>query len=105
MGETSTILNKKRSVTAKAGSAGASAIYINRKSLEAALRKNTSLKAIIEKTQLRLMDSNNQSEELSRLLNSVVTKIDEGKSAINDVKDLVNKAKKKISSLVNSNLD
>ena len=31
LGETSTILNKKRSVTAKAGPNGASAIYINKK--------------------------------------------------------------------------
>ena len=105
LGETSTILNKKRSVTAKAGPSGASAIYINKKSLEAQLRKNTSLKAIIEKTQLRLMDSNNQSEELSQLLTRVIKKIDEGSSALQDIKDLVSKAKIKISSLVNANLD
>ena len=105
LGETSTILNKRRSVTAKAGPTGASAVYINKKSLENHLKGNTSLKAIVEKTQLRLMDSNNQSEELSRLLSDVITKIDEGSSAINDVKDLVNMAKTKISSLLNSNLD
>ena len=105
LGETSTILNKRRSVTAKAGPTGASAVYINKKSLENQLKENTSLKAIVEKTQLRLMDSNNQSEELSRLLSDVITKIDEGSSAINDVKDLVNMAKTKISSLLNSNLD
>ena len=105
LGETSTILNKKRSVTAKAGPNGASAIYINKKSLETQLRKNTSLKAIIEKTQLRLLDSNNQSEELSKILNNVITKIDKGSSALNDVKDLVSRAKTKLSSLVNANLD
>ena len=105
LGETSTILNKKRSVTAKAGPNGASAIYINKKSLEAQLSKNTSLRAIIEKTQLRLMDSNNQSEELSQLLTRVIKKIDEGSSALQDIKDLVSKAKIKISSLVNANLD
>ena len=105
LGETSTILNKKRSVTAKAGPTGASAIYINKKSLEAQLRKNTSLKAIIEKTQLRLMDSNNQSEELSQLLNNVISKIDEGSSTLNEIKGLVSRAKTKISSLVNANLD
>ena len=105
LGETSTILNKKRSVTAKAGPTGASAVYINKKSLEKALKKNSSLKAILEKTQLRLLESNNQSEELSRLLANVVLKIDEGKSAMSDVKDLVNVAKKRIISLINSNLD
>ncbi len=105
LGETSTILNKKRSVTARAGPTGASAVYINKKNLETALKKNSSLRAILEKTQLRLMDSNNQSEELSKLLSKVVKKIDEGKSAMNDVKALVTAAKKKISFLVNSNLD
>ena len=105
LGETSTILNKKRSVTAKAGPNGASTIYINKKKLEAQLKKNTSLKAIIEKTQLRLMDSNNQSEELSQLLNNVIAKIDEGNAALNDIKDLVSRAKTKIFSLVNANLD
>ena len=105
LGETSTILNKKRSVTAKAGPNGASAVYINKKNLESALRDNTALKAIIEKTQLRLMASNNQSEELSRILNKVIIKIDQGKDAMNGVKDLIGEAKKKISSLVNSNLD
>ena len=105
LGETSTILNKKRSVTAKAGPNGASAIYINKKKLEAQLKKNTSLKAIIEKTQLRLMDSNNQSEELSQLLNNVIAKIDEGNAALNDIKDLVSRAKTKIFSLVTANLD
>ena len=34
LGETSTILNKRRSVTAKAGLTGASAVYINKKSFE-----------------------------------------------------------------------
>ena len=105
LGETSTILNKKRSVTARAGPVGASAVYINKRNLENALRKNTALKAILEKTQLRLMDSNNQSEELSNLLSSMVKKINHGKTALNDIKDLVTVAKKKIASLVNSNLD
>jgi len=48
LGETSTILNNKRSVTAKAGSQGATAVYLNKKDFEAALKINTSLKAIIE---------------------------------------------------------
>ena len=105
LGETSTILNKKRSVTAKAGPSGASAIHINKETLEVALRKNKALKAILEKTQLRLIDSNNQSEELSNLLSNMVKKIDEGKSAMNEIKDLVTLVKKKITIIVNSNLD
>ena len=105
LGETSTILNNKRSVTAQAGSKGASAVYLDKKDFEAKLNINTSLKAIIEKTQLRLMESNKQSAELSGLLNKVMVSIDEGETAIRDVKKLIGKAKTKIASLVNSNLD
>ena len=105
LGETSTILYNKRSVTAQAGSKGASAVYLDKKDFEATLNINTSLKAIIEKTQLRLMESNKQSAELSDLLNKVMVSIDEGETAIRDVKKLIGKAKTKIASLVNSNLD
>ena len=105
LGETSTIFNNKRSVTAQAGSKGASAVYLDKKDFEAILNINTSLKAIIEKTQLRLMESNKQSAELSDLLNKVMVSIDEGETAIRDVKKLIGKAKTKIASLVNSNLD
>ena len=104
-GETSTIFNNKRSVTAQAGSRGASAVYLNKKDFEAALKINTSLKAIIEKTQLRLMESNKQSVELSSLLNKIMTSINAGETAMKDVKELVSIASKKITLLVNSNLD
>ena len=105
LGETSTIFNNKRSVTAQAGSKGASAVYLDKKDFEAILNINTSLKAIIEKTQLRLMESNKQSAEFSDLLNKVMVSIDEGETSIRDVKKLIGKAKTKIASLVNSNLD
>ena len=104
-GETSTIFNNKRSVTANAGSKWASAVYLNIKDFEATLKNNTSLKAIIEKTQLRLMESNKQSVELSDLLNKILVSINEGETAIKDVKKLVAIASKKITLLVNSNLD
>ena len=105
LGETSTIFNNKRSVTAQAGSRGASAVYLNKKDFEAALKINTSLKAIIEKTQLRLMESNKQSVELSSLLNKIMTSINAGEAAMKDVKKLVSIASKKITLMVNSNLD
>tara|TARA_Y100001960_G_C14615795_1_gene798142 strand:+ start:88 stop:561 length:474 start_codon:yes stop_codon:yes gene_type:complete len=105
LGETSTILNIKRSITAKAGPSGAAAIYINKPNLRSLLKKNTALAAIIEKTQLRLMDSNKQSEDLSNLLNNMIKKIDEGERAIGDLRSLVEDAKSRLSSLVNSNLD
>jgi CRP-like cAMP-binding protein len=105
LGETSTILNNKRSVTAQAGSKGASAVYLNKKDFEAALKINTSLKAIIEKTQLRLIESNKQSAELSNLLNKIMININAGETANKDVKKLLSVASKKITLMVNSNLD
>ena len=105
LGETSTIFNNKRSVTAQAGSKGASAVYLDKKDFEAILNINTSLKAIIEKTQLRLMESNKQSAELSDLLNKVMVSIDGSEPTIKDVRKIIGKATTKIASLVNSNLD
>tara|TARA_Y100000385_G_C12671773_1_gene458297 strand:- start:55 stop:528 length:474 start_codon:yes stop_codon:yes gene_type:complete len=105
LGETSTILNNKRSVTAQAGSKGASAVHLDKKDFEATLNINTSLKAIIEKTQLRLMESNKQSAELSDLLNKIMVSINEGETAIKDVKKLVSIASKKITFQLNSNQD
>ena len=105
LGETSTILSNKRSVTAQAGSKGASAVHLDKKDFEATLNINTSLKAIIEKTQLRLMESNKQSAELSDLLNKIMVSINEGETAIKDVKKLVSIASKKITFQLNSNQD
>ena len=105
LGETSTILNNKRSVTAQAGSKGASAVHLDKKDFEATLNINTSLKAIIEKTQLRLMESNKQSAELSDLLNKIMVSMNEGETAIKDVKKLVSIASKKITFQLNSNQD
>ncbi len=105
LGETSTILNIKRSITAKAGPSGAAAIFINKPNLKVLLNRNKALAAIIEKTQLRLMDSNKQSEDLSKLLNNMIKKIDEGDKAMGDLRNLVEDAKSRLSSLVNLNLD
>ena len=105
LGETSTILSNKRSVTAQAGYKGASAVHLDKKDFEATLNINTSLKAIIEKTQLRLMESNKQSAELSDLLNKIMVSINEGETAIKDVRKLISIASKKITFQLNSNLD
>ena len=105
LGETSTILNVRRSITAKAGPSGAAAIFINKRNLTSLLKKNKALAAIIEKTQLRLMDSNKQSEDLSNVLNNMIKKIDKGEKAMGDLRNIVEDAKSRLSSLVNSNLD
>ena len=105
LGETSTILNLKRSVTAKAGKNGATALYINLRKLHSLLRQNVELAAIIEKTQLRLIDSNKQSEELSNILTDTIEKIQKGKKSPKELTRIITEVKDTLTALATSNLD
>ena len=105
LGETSTILNLKRSVTAKAGKNGATALYINLRKLHSLLRQNVALAAIIEKTQLRLIDSNKQSEELSNILTDTIEKIQKGKKSPKELTRIITEVKDTLTALATSNLD
>ena len=105
LGETSTILNLRRSVTAKAGKAGATAKYINLKKLHSLLNKNVALAAIVEKTQLRLIDSNKQSEEFSKILTEIIEKIQKGKKSTKELTAIISEVKDKLTALANSNRD
>lgn len=105
LGETSTILATKRSVSAKAGPVGASAVHISKTKLKSQLKKNKTLAIIIEKTQLRLLASNRQSEELSNLMGFILEKIKKGDQTVSDLTSLIDKTKSKIQTLINSNLD
>ena len=105
LGETSFILGLKRSVTAKAGPSGASALYINRNKLQKIIKKNKALGAVIKKTQLRLMDSNKQSEELYNILNEIVSNINLNDKKKETLKKLVEKAKQKVSKISLTNID
>ena len=64
-GESSIILETKRTVTAKTGKFNVFASFIPKKNFLQLIEKNTALSAIIKKTQLRLIDSNHQSQELT----------------------------------------
>ena len=105
LGETSFILGLKRSVTAKVGPSGARALYINRNKLQKIIKKNKALGAVIKKTQLRLMDSNKQSEELYNILDEIVSNINLNDKKKETLKKLVEKAKQKVSKISLTNID
>ena len=98
-GESSTILNAERSVTAKAAGFEVRAIHINTQNLKKLIKNNIALGAIIHKTQLRLIDSNNQSQELSSILDSILSKVNETGKIAEDLHSLVLMAKEKVKKL------
>ena len=83
-GESSLLLNKKRSVAAKAGENGASAHLIPKAHITSLQEEAPLLAAILRKVQLRLEDSNNQSVELAKqievILNLVKTQKETNKT-------------------------
>ena len=83
-GESSLLLNKKRSIAAKAGENGASAHLIPKAHITSLQEQAPLLAAILRKVQLRLEDSNNQSVELAKqvevILNLVKTQKETNKA-------------------------
>ena len=71
-GESSLLLDKKRSVAAKAGATGACAHLIPKAHLKALQGEAPLLAAILRKVQLRLEDSNNQSVELAKQIEVIL---------------------------------
>ena len=71
-GESSLLLNKKRSVAAKAGENGASAHLIPKAHILSLQKEAPLLAAILRKVQLRLEDSNNQSVELAKQIEVIL---------------------------------
>ena len=71
-GESSLLLNKKRSVAAIAGENGASAHLIPKTHLTSLQEEAPLLAAIMRKVQLRLEDSNNQSVELAKQIEVIL---------------------------------
>ena len=71
-GESSLLLNKKRSIAAKAGENGASAHLIPKAHITSLQKEAPLLAAILRKVQLRLEDSNNQSVELAKQIEVIL---------------------------------
>ena len=65
-------MNKKRSVAAKAGENGASAHLIPKAHMTSLQEEAPILAAIMRKVQLRLEDSNNQSDELAKQIEVIL---------------------------------
>mgnify|MGYP001201998053 CR=1 FL=1 len=70
-GETSLLLEAKRSVSVIAGGSGATARKIPKSYFDEIRQKDIVVAALIRKTQLRLIDSNEQSNELSNELEQI----------------------------------
>ena len=88
-GESSIILKTKRTVTAKSGKFPVFASFIPRSNFQYLMRKDSALSAIIKKTQLRLLDSNNQSQELSDEIEKLASLIEKTKSDSKKVEKII----------------
>lgn len=97
-GETSIILKTKRTVTAKAGKQNVFANFIPKANFLQLIEKNIALSAIIKKTQLRLIDSNNQSQELTNEIEKLATLIEKTKSDTTKIDKIIEGIKKKLNS-------
>ena len=97
-GESSIILATKRTVTAKTGKFNVFASFIPKKNFLQLIEKNTALSAIIKKTQLRLIDSNHQSQELTNEIEKLASLIEKTKSDTKKVDKIIEDIKKKLNS-------
>ena len=79
-GETSLLLETTRSVSVVTGGSGATARKIPKSYFDEIRRKDIVVAALIRKTQLRLMDSNQQSNELSNELDRISAALEEALS-------------------------
>ena len=97
-GESSITLTSKRTVTAKTGKFNVFASFIPKKNFLQLIEKNTALSAIIKKTQLRLIDSNHQSQELTNEIEKLASLIEKTKSDTKKVDKIIEDIKKKLNS-------
>ncbi len=95
-GDASLVLKKPRSVTAIAGEHEVHALFLPARSIGNFLQQNKVISALIRKTHLRLIDSNIQSEELSKDLEKLMAMMKKNESISEDVTTLVEKMRKKV---------
>ena len=98
-GETSCILKTNRSVKAIAGEHKVMATKIPHFALKKMMNGDRVMSAILRKTQLRLMDSNNQSKDLAIDLDSVLKKMEGTNINIKSVEDHLQIIRKKLASM------
>ena len=97
-GESSIILGTKRTVTAKTGKQNVFASFIPKNNFLQLIEKNVALSALIKKTQLRLIDSNNQSQELTNEIEKLASLIEKTKSDTKKIDKIIEGIKQKLSS-------
>ena len=95
-GDASLVLKKQRSVTAVAGEHEVHALFLPATSIDSFLNQNKVISALIRKTHLRLIDSNTQSEELSKDLEKLMAMVRKTESISEDVTKLVEQMRKKV---------
>ena len=98
-GETSCILKSNRTVRAIAGEHKVLATKIPHAELKYLLSKDKVLSAILRKTHIRLMDSNNQSQDLATDLDSVLKKIENNNVNLKGIEGHLRLIRKKLNAM------
>ena len=97
-GESSIMLGTKRTVTAKTGKKNVFASFIPKLNFLQLIEKNVALSALIKKTQLRLIDSNNQSQELTNEIEKLASLIENTKSDTKKIDKIIDGIRSKLKS-------
>ena len=95
-GDASLVLKKQRSVTAIAGEHEVHALFLPARSIDSFLQQNKVISALIRKTHLRLIDSNAQSDELSKDLEKLMAMVKKTETISEDITKLVEQMRKKV---------
>ena len=95
-GDASLILKKNRSVTAIAGEHEVHALFLPSKVINDFMVKNKVIGALIRKTNIRLIDSNLQSEELSKDLEDLMKMVKKTDKISDNITKLVENMRKKV---------
>ena len=72
------------------------ALFLPSRSIDNFLQQNKVISALIRKTHLRLIDSNTQSEELSKDLENLMAMVKKTKTISEDITKLVEQMRKKV---------
>ena len=98
-GETSCILQTNRSVKAVAGEHQVMATKIPHFSLKRMIKEDKAVAAILRKTQLRLMDSNNQSQDLASDLDSILKQLENNSVDVKSIQGNLQLLRKKLATM------
>ena len=95
-GDASLILKKNRSVTAIAGEHEVHALHLPMRMVDNFVKNEKVIGALIRKTNIRLIDSNIQSEALSKDLSDLMNMVKKTDKISDDITQLVESMRKKV---------